>query len=78
MSKYHSTISRRDFMKALGLGGIGIGASTAFGSAIGSSGATIFRDLDEAKASPQASFKRPSWVKEVNKPTIEMAKHVTF
>jgi epoxyqueuosine reductase len=72
MSKYHSTISRRDFMKALGLGGIGIGASTAFGSAIGSSGATIFRDLDEAKASPQASFKRPSWVKEVNKPTIEI------
>jgi hypothetical protein len=29
-------------------------------------------DLDELIASPSASFKRPSWVKEVDKPTIDI------
>jgi epoxyqueuosine reductase len=27
MSKYHSTLSRREFLKALGLGGAGLGAA---------------------------------------------------
>ena len=64
MNKYHSTISRREFIKALGLGGAGLGASALLTPA--------FRDLDEAMASPLAEFKRPSWVKEVNKPTVEI------
>jgi epoxyqueuosine reductase len=64
MSNYHSTLSRRDFMKALGLGGLGLGAAAVMPGA--------FRDLDEAMASPQAEFKRPSWVKEVDKPTTEV------
>jgi hypothetical protein len=29
MSKFHSTLSRRDFMKALGVTGAGIGAGMA-------------------------------------------------
>ena len=64
MSKYHSTISRRDFLKMLGLGGVGLGAAAI--------SAPVFRDLDEMMASPQAEFKRPSWVKEVDKPTVEI------
>jgi len=64
MSKYHSTISRRDFLKMLGLGGVGLGAAAI--------SAPVFRDLDEMMASPQAEFKRPSWVKEVDKPTAEV------
>ncbi|GAI88797.1 unnamed protein product, partial [marine sediment metagenome] len=39
MSKYHSTVSRRDFMKALGLGAAGLGAAGA--------AAPVFHDLDE-------------------------------
>lgn len=64
MNKYHSTISRRDFLKALGLGGIGIGAAAVAPPAV--------RDLDELTASPMSIMKRPSWVKEVAKPTIEI------
>ncbi len=64
MSKYHSTLSRRDFLKVLGLGGAGLGVAAALPPAV--------RDLDEVMASPQAEFKRPSWVKEVSKPTIEI------
>nr|UZH91629.1 reductive dehalogenase [uncultured bacterium] len=60
MSKYHSTLSRRDFMKVLGIGGV---AALA---------APVFRDLDEVMASPQAEWKRPSWVKEVDKPSCEI------
>jgi reductive dehalogenase len=64
VSKYHSTISRREFLKVLGLGGVGLG-----GAAITP---PLIRDLDEAMASPLADFKRPSWVKEVAKPTVEI------
>ena len=71
MAKYHSTMSRREFLKALGLGGAGLGASAALGSAVPLLGQPV-RDLDEMVASPSASFKRPSWVKEVNKPTVEV------
>jgi len=64
MTKYHSTFSRREFMKVLGLGGAGLGAAAVMPPAI--------RDLDEVMASPQAEFKRPSWVKQVTKPTVEI------
>src|SRR3989304_9233 len=63
MGKYHSTVSRRDFMKILGLGGVGLGAAAT---------APIFHDLDEVLASSQAELKRPFWVKEVPKPTVEI------
>ncbi len=64
MSKYHSTISRREFLKAIGLGGVGFaGASLA---------PPLFRDLDEVMASKEAEWKRPSWVREVDKPTAEV------
>ena len=64
MAKYHSTLSRREFLKVLGLGGAGLGAAAVMPA--------VFHDLDEAMASPQAEFKRPSWVKEVDKPTVEI------
>jgi len=51
MSKYHSTLSRREFLKALGIGGAGIAAAIA---------PIAFSDLDEMMASPLAEFKRPS------------------
>nr|UZH91646.1 reductive dehalogenase [uncultured bacterium] len=64
MTKHHSTISRRDFMKTLGLGSVGLGMSALV--------APAFHDLDEMMASPMADFKRPSWVKETNKPTVDI------
>ncbi len=64
MSKYHSTISRREFLKALGLGGAGVAAAAV--------APPVYRDLDEMMASPLATMKRPSWVKEVSKPTVEV------
>ena len=64
MGKYHSTISRREFLKALGMGGAGLAAAAV--------APPVFHDLDEAMASPQAVLKRPSWVREVDKPTVEI------
>jgi reductive dehalogenase len=64
MSKYHSTVSRREFLKTLGLGGMGLGAAALAPPAL--------RDLDEVMASPQADWKRPSWVKTVDKPAVEI------
>jgi len=64
MSKFHSTISRRDFLKILGLGGAGLGA-TAIST-------PVFHDLDEVLASPEAEFKRSWYVREVDKPTVEV------
>ena len=64
MSKYHSTLSRREFLKALGMGSAGLGALAIAPPAI--------RDLDEVVASPGADWKRPSWVKQVDKPTVEI------
>lgn len=63
MGKYHSTVSRRDFIKTLGLGGVGLGVAAV---------APIFHDLDEVMASSHAEFKRPSWVKEVEKTTVDI------
>lgn len=68
MSKYHSTISRRDFLKILGLGGAGLGASALSPTL----SPQVFHDLDEVIASPEAEWKRPGYVKEVSKPTIEI------
>jgi len=57
MSKFHSTVSRRDFMKALGLGAAGLGAAGA--------ASPVFHDFDEIVASPKgAGEKRPWWQRE--------------
>lgn len=42
MNKLHSTVSRRDFMKGLGLAEAGLGAAMA--------AAPVFHDLDEVIA----------------------------
>ena len=62
--KRHSTMSRRTFMKVLGLSGATAGAATL--------ATPVFHDLDEAMASPMAERKLPFWVKEVDKPTVEI------
>lgn len=64
MKQFHSTVSRRDFMKGLGLTGAGLGAAAA--------AAPVFKDLDDAVAGPTADFKRAWYVKEVDKPTTEV------
>jgi len=53
MSKYHSTISRRDFMKSIGLAGAGLGAAAAT--------APAFHDLDEFVSSSKASHPSQKW-----------------
>jgi len=53
MSKFHSTVSRRDFMKALGLAGAGLGAAAAT--------APAFHDLDEFVTSNSASHPAQKW-----------------
>ncbi|PPD59097.1 reductive dehalogenase [Dehalogenimonas etheniformans] len=62
MSKFHSMVSRRDFMKGLGLAGMGAAALTT----------PIFHDLDEVVSSSLASFERPWWVKQREEPTVEI------
>ncbi|XUW99545.1 MAG: reductive dehalogenase [Dehalogenimonas sp.] len=67
MRKFHSTVSRRDFMKGLGLVGAGAAALTA----------PVFHDLDEMVASEtgdMANPKKPWWIKELDfeKPTVEI------
>ncbi len=66
MSKFHSMINRRDFMKGLGLAGAGLGAAA--------STAPVFNDLDGVISSPWGNWKRPWWVKEreIGNPTIEL------
>lgn len=66
--KYHTTLSRRDFMKMLGLSGAAIGAVTAMPAAT----PILFHDLDETMASPEADWKRPSWIKETERPTVDI------
>ena len=56
MSKFHTTVSRRTFMKGLGLTGVGLGAAAA--------AAPVFHDLDEVASSPDAEWKRAWWIKE--------------
>lgn len=66
MSSFHSTVSRRDFMKGLGLLGAGVGGASLI--------APAFHDLDELASSEQATWKRPWWVKhrEAHHPTTEV------
>ena len=63
----HSTVSRRDFMKMLGLGSVGAGAA-----ALGLSPVMPFADLDDMMSSEFSSRKLPFWIKEVDKPTVEI------
>ena len=70
MAKAHSTMSRRDFLKAVGLGSAGIGAAAALG--VLPPGSPPVRDMDEVISSSLAVPNRPSYVKEVDKPTIEV------
>ncbi|BAS32455.1 Tetrachloroethene reductive dehalogenase TceA [Dehalococcoides mccartyi] len=64
MHSFHSTVSRRDFMKTLGLASAGIGATAAI--------SPVFHDMDEVIASPTAGWKRAWFVKEVDEPTLEI------
>jgi epoxyqueuosine reductase len=63
MSMFHSMVSRREFMKALGFGAVGVGAASMIGP--------TFHDLDELSQSG-GSWKRPWWVKHDDKPTVEI------
>ena len=64
MAKYHSMVSRRDFMKFMG-----IATASAGGLALL---APKFHDIDELTGSLNAKNNRPWWVKEVSNPTIEI------
>nr|UZH91603.1 reductive dehalogenase [uncultured bacterium] len=55
VTKFHSSVSRRDFMKALGLTGAGLGVASAVNPS--------FNDLDELAASSPSAL-HPWWVKE--------------
>lgn len=68
MSKFHSTITRRDFMKTLGLAGAGLGVASAGAST------PTFHDLDEVMSSSNAVLKHQWFVKERDHldPTIEI------
>lgn len=58
MSKFHSTVSRRDFMKGLGLAGAGLGAAAAI--------APVFHDVDEVTSAANSGPKHPWWVKKLD------------
>ncbi|MEL7563071.1 reductive dehalogenase [Dehalogenimonas sp. 4OHTPN] len=66
MSVFHSTMSRRQFMKAIGLAGAGTGAAALV--------APNFHDLDEVVASGDNLQKHPWYVKERERldPTMEI------
>lgn len=67
MSAFHSTLSRRDFMKNLGLAGAGLGLASA--------AAPVFHDLDEAISTSNAEPEyRPWWITErdYDNPTVEI------
>ena len=56
MSKFHSTVSRRDFMKGLGLAGAGLGAVAA--------SAPVFHDVDELTSAGSTHTQHAWYVKE--------------
>lgn len=56
MSKFHSTVSRRDFMKGLGLAGAGLGAASVVGPK--------FNDLEDMVVTSNSGIGNPWWVKE--------------
>ncbi|MGI2336762.1 MAG: twin-arginine translocation signal domain-containing protein, partial [Dehalogenimonas sp.] len=66
MSKFHTTVNRRDFMKGLGLAGAGVGAAALT--------APQFHDLDEVISAPKANFKHAWYVKnrDAFNPTVEI------
>nr|UZH91592.1 reductive dehalogenase [uncultured bacterium] len=64
MSNFHSTISRRDFMKGLGLTGAGIGAASML--------APTFQDIDDLNTSAKDTANMPWWVKAQDNPTVEI------
>jgi len=66
LNKYHSSISRRDFLKSLGLGALACGAAPVLFPA------RAVHDLDEIMASPAAVSMRPSYIREVEKPTVDI------
>jgi len=66
MSVFYSTVSRRTFMKNIGLAGAGIGATAAL--------APSFNDLDELVSDSQGGQTFPWWVKQrpLENPTVEV------
>ncbi|QNT75697.1 reductive dehalogenase [Dehalogenimonas etheniformans] len=68
MSKFHSMVSRRDFMKFMGYTGMGVGAAVA-------ASGPVFHDLDELLSADTGNIqKRPWYVKERDfyNPTVEV------
>lgn len=65
MAKFHSTVSRRDFMKIMAVATGGLGAAAAV--------TPVFHDVDELIATGANMQKRPWWVKEreAYNPTVE-------
>ena len=61
-----STVGRKERMKAMGLDNGG-----------GNGSAASFNDLDGVMASPLAEWKRPWWVREANRPTMDIDWDVT-
>src|SRR5208283_148748 len=66
MFKFHNTVSRRDFMKFMGIAAAGAGGAALV--------APVFHDLDELSSSSLATQKRPWYVKERDfyNPTVEV------
>ncbi|MGI2336493.1 MAG: reductive dehalogenase [Dehalogenimonas sp.] len=64
MSKFHSIVSRRDFMKGLGLVGAGLGGAAMV--------TPVFGDLDELTNSSNTKAIMPWWVKDQDNPTTEI------
>ena len=70
MSKFHKTVSRRDFMKALGLGAAGLGAAAA--------ATPVIHDLDELVSTANYDTDNinqpPWWVKnrDFKNPNVEI------
>ncbi|AHB14146.1 reductive dehalogenase [Dehalococcoides mccartyi] len=56
MTRYHSTLNRRDFMRGLGVIGAGLSATSVT--------SPTFRDLDEIISSPTGISRHPWWVRE--------------
>ncbi len=67
MDGYHSVMSRRDFMKRMGVAGAGIGAASLV--------APVYHDLDEMAADAEAKHPTHGWFvkeREVENPTTEI------
>ncbi|MEL7561878.1 reductive dehalogenase [Dehalogenimonas sp. 4OHTPN] len=65
MFKAHSTLSRREFMRAIGIAGSGLGAASLV--------QPKFNDVDELlSASSNLKYDHPWYAKEVDEPTVEV------